>query len=88
MYKALLVALMGLVFSTAIGVVWAKHESRVLFLELEAEKAARDGLKTQYGQLQLEKSAWAAHSRVEQLAHEKLNMVMPNPEQVVIIRHE
>ncbi|MFC1589084.1 cell division protein FtsL [Pseudomonadota bacterium] len=74
------------VLSSAILSVYSKHQSRKLFVELQALKRQVDELNTEWGQLQLEQSAWSGHGRIEQVARERLSMVMPNAEEVVFIK--
>lgn len=74
------------VLSSAVLLVYSKHQSRKLFVELQALKHQVDALNTEWGQLQLEQSAWSGHGRIEQVARERLSMVMPGAEEVVFIR--
>jgi cell division protein FtsL len=62
---------------SAAGVVWAKHRSRELFIELQKLQVQRDTLEIEAGQLLLEQSAWSAHAFVEQIATQRLHMVTP-----------
>ncbi len=62
------VALIGCVLMSAVGVVYAKHASRKLFVEQEALRKERDRLDIETGRLLLEQSTWAAHSRIERVA--------------------
>lgn len=71
---------------SALGVVYAKHQSRKLFIALQALEAARDEMNTEWGQLQLEQSTWATHGRIEDLARQRLKMTTPAPDAVVIVR--
>ena len=69
--KAVLLAvplLWVLALGSAAGAIWAKHRSRQLFIELERLNAARDELEVEWGQLQLEQSAWSTHAFVENVA--------------------
>ena len=72
--------------AAAIGVVWSKHQARSLFIELQALHAERDALDIEWGQLKLEQSAWAMHGRVEQTARLNLQMVVPRPDEVRIVK--
>lgn len=74
------------VVATALGDVYAKHQSRKLFIELQSLEAERDGMNIEWGQLQLEQSTLATHGRVEERAREQLRMTMPAPDAVVIVR--
>lgn len=78
--------LVALVVISALGVVYAKHQSRKLFVELQTLQAARDDLDVEWGQLQLEQSTWATHGRVESIAGAKLGMSIPEPNQVVVLK--
>ncbi len=81
-----LLCLLALVVFSALGVVYAKHQSRKLFVEWQDLQAARDDLDIEWGQLQLEQSTWATHGRVESIAGAKLGMVIPEPNQVVVLK--
>jgi len=69
---------------TAVAVVFARHESRKLFVELQQLEKERDELNVEWGRLQLEQGAWSSHGRVEQIAREKLSMRIPSPADTVI----
>lgn len=73
------------VITSALGVVYAKHQSRKLFVALQGLEAERDEMNIEWGQLQLEQSTWATHGRVEELAREQLKMTTPAPDTVVIV---
>lgn len=74
-----------LVVMSALGVVYAKHESRLLFGELQELEAARDHMNTEWGQLQLEQSTLTTHGQVEKAARTRLGMHIPEPDQVVMV---
>ena len=71
--------------ASAIAVVRARHEARALFVQLEQLSAERDRLNIEWGQLQLEQSAWSNHGFVERVAHDKLQLVLPQPAEVRIV---
>jgi len=73
------------VLGSAIAVVRARHEARTLFVQLERLSAERDRLNIEWGQLQLEQSAWSNHGFVERVANEKLRMTLPAPDEVRIV---
>lgn len=73
------------VLASAAGVVHVRHEARTLFIELERLTAERDRLNIEWGQLQLEQSAWSNHGFVERVSNEKLRMVLPQPAEVRIV---
>ena len=73
------------VMASAIGSVYAKHESRKLFTELQELTIERDRLEVDWGKLQIEQSTWSTHARVEQLAREQMDMRSPAPEQTSLV---
>ena len=79
-------ALVVLVMCSALGVVYTKYESRKLFAQVEELQKKRDEMNVEWGQLLLEQSTLASHSRVETLARTQLGMIMPPPGDVVIVR--
>lgn len=77
-----------LVFMSAIAVVYYKHQSRLLFTKLQTLNQEIEGLQVEWGQLLLEQGTWSADARVERLARERLQMVVPEPSTVVVIQEE
>ena len=75
-----------LVMVSAIAVVYSRHESRKLFVELQSKQEFRDAMNIEWGKLQIEQSTWATHSRVANKATTKLGMVVPKIEDVRIIK--
>jgi cell division protein FtsL len=70
---------------SAAAAVYFKHRSREMFVELERLETRRDNLQIEWGQLQLEQSAWSTHAFVERVASAKLHMGMPPPKEIEII---
>jgi len=84
----LLIVLTSLVIVSAVAVIEAKHESRKRFVELQALEKERDRMNVEWGRLQLEQGTLAAQSRVEEFAHKKLQMKIPEADSVVIIKQQ
>lgn len=78
--------LFSLVLSSALLLVFTKHQSRKLFVELQQLKHEVDALNTEWSQLQLEQSAWSGHGRIERVARKRLSMVMPGSGDVVFVK--
>jgi cell division protein FtsL len=81
-----LLVLVAAAMGSALGVVHAKHQSRKLFVELQALQFARDEMNVEWGRLQLEQGAWSTHGRVEEVAVSRLQMRMPQAEDIVLVR--
>jgi cell division protein FtsL len=74
------------VLASAIGLVYSKHESRKLFVELEQTNMQIVSLNNEWGRLQLEQSAWSDHGRIERIARTRLGMKVPDANEVVFIK--
>ncbi len=72
--------------ASAIGVIWSKHQSRVLFIQLQRLQGERDRLDIEWGQLKIQQSYSATPGRVEQVATTELKMVTPKPAEVSIVQ--
>ena len=70
---------------SAMALVYTKHESRKLFVELEHLTHERDEHNIDWGRLQIEQSTWAQHARSEQVATEDLALVRPAATEVFVI---
>ena len=72
---------------SAMALVYTKHESRKLFVELEGLTQERDALNIEWGQLQIEQSTWAQHARIEQVAAEDLARREAQPGEKLAVIH-
>ena len=70
---------------SAAGAIYCKHRARQMFVELEQLNARRDNLEIEWGQLQLEQSAWSTQAFVERVATTKLRMATPPPKEIQIV---
>jgi len=89
--KLQLTLLSGLILAvvlSAVAVVYSKHQSRKLFVELQALYQQIDELDIEWGRLQLEQSTWSSHGRIEEIARKKLNMTLPKANDILYITDE
>jgi cell division protein FtsL len=73
---------------SAMALVYTKHESRKLFIELEQLTTERDELNIEWGQLQIEQSTWATHARIEKVAADELALVRPKATEIYVIERQ
>jgi len=81
----LMLVLFGLVLASSVAVSWSAHWNRKLLNQLYAELSVRDKGQAEWGRLVLEQSTWTAHSRIETLASEQLQMRIPDPGEVKMV---
>ena len=73
------------VLASSAGAIYCEHRARELFIQLESLNARRDNLQIEWGQLQLEQSAWSSHAFVERVASTRLHMAEPAPQSIEVI---
>jgi cell division protein FtsL len=82
--------LIGLLFIaimiSSVSIVYVTDSNRHLFNDLEVLQQNSDNLNTQYGQLLLEQNTWSSPARVQQIAQQQMNMSLPAPQDVVMVR--
>ncbi len=78
--------LLAAVLVSALGVVWTRNQSRVLFVQLTSLQNQRDALNIEYGKLELEQATYAEPRRVDSEARLKLGMVDPQPQDIRLLR--
>jgi len=81
-----LLMLVFAVIASSISVVYAKHQGRKLFIELQSLGNERDNMDIEWGQLQLEQSTLTTQGKVESAARERLGMENLSHANTVIIR--
>jgi len=81
-----LLMLLAAGLASALGVVWTRHESRVLFVSLTGLQNQRDELNIEYGKLELEQATYAEPRRIDDEARQKLGMVDPRPQDIRLLR--
>jgi cell division protein FtsL len=80
-----LITLSIAVLVSALSIVYVTNYSRELNASLQQAFTDRDHLHIQWGQLLLEKSTLTMQARIQQVASNKLGMVIPNNKSVVIV---
>lgn len=71
---------------SAMAVIYCKHYSRLLFIEIQKQEAALDQYEVEWGQLQLELTTLTEENRVELVARNRLKMIVPLREKIVYIK--
>jgi cell division protein FtsL len=71
---------------SGLGAVYAKHESRRLFMALQDMRETRDELNLEWSRLQLEQGTLADVSVIHQAALGRLEMRAPTADSIVFVR--
>jgi len=84
----MLISLVFMVVGSALSTVLIRYENRQVFLEVRDAEIRRDRLNDEWGKLQLEQATWSLHSLIAFEARQKLGMVPPESEDIVVLRLE
>jgi cell division protein FtsL len=71
---------------SSVSVVYSQYQARTLFIEIQRLKVSLDRYETEWGQLQLELMTLSEHSRIEDQAHSRLNLVTPKYNEIIYIK--
>lgn len=83
--RVTVVVLVVLNLATAMAVVYSKHQSRMQFQNMRTVQKAIDNANIEWGRLQIEESTLARFGRIEDLAARKLNMRMPEHNEIKMV---
>ena len=72
--------------STALGVVYTRHQSRLLAVELGALEVRQDEGLAEWSRLQIEQGWLADASRIEKTARGVLQMQQPETTRILVVR--
>lgn len=78
-------SLAALVLVSGVGVVYAKYESRALFVQLEKLRDRKDRAEMEWGRLQLEIATLGDLGLINEVAASKLDMHVPLPAEIVVV---
>lgn len=74
------------VLASALAVVYSTNNHRETFTELQMAKRLQQNLQLRWGQLLLEQASLSTPARVQELATQKFQMVLPTNTQTVLLR--
>lgn len=72
--------------SSALGVVYTRHQSRLLAVELGALEALQDEGLAEWSRLQIEQGWLADASQIEKTARGVLKMTQPDETRILVVR--
>ena len=78
--------LLVLLLWSAMAVIYSKYQSRLLFVEIQKQERELDRYEVEWGQLQLELTTLTEENRVEQIARDKLKLVMPQRDTIIYLK--
>lgn len=70
---------------SALGVIYAKDLNRRLFIQYQGLQRQEQQYQVEWNKLLLEQGAWSTQARIQELAQQQLNMVLPTSQKVVFV---
>ena len=75
-----------LVTGSAMGVCYTVHCNRQSFNELQKTYRLHNDIEVQWSQLLIQYNTLTSYARIEKLAEQKLNMLVPEQKNIVLVR--
>ncbi len=82
----LLITVLLIDVASALGVVYTRHQSRQLAVQLGQLEAERDNAMAEWSRLQLEQAWRADAGQIEAVARRELDMRSPEDTRIMVIR--
>ena len=83
--EVLAIVLAAMCFAGALGVVYSKHLNRQRYIELSEVQSLIDDLDIEWSRLQIEESTFSRHGLVEKIETQRLDMVFPEGDSVIVV---
>jgi len=80
-------AFISVLMASALGVVYSKYQSRLLFFEIQQQQGYLDKQAIEWGQLQLEVTTLTSENRLEIEAIEHLGLIFPRQKKIIYLKH-
>ena len=80
--SVLLVVLMG----SGLAVIYAKHKSRLVFIDIQKAEQGLDHLEVRWERLTLEERMLSDHNRVEKKARKNMGLIELDREAIIYIK--
>lgn len=81
-----LLLLICIAVASALGVVYTKYRTRMLFADVERLQQSLEAYEEEWGQLQLDQNTWAEHGRIEKMARSRLGMMLPARTSIIYVK--
>ncbi|SCN46999.1 cell division protein FtsL, putative [methanotrophic endosymbiont of Bathymodiolus azoricus (Menez Gwen)] len=86
MERLCVVILLIILLSSGLAVIYAKYNSRLVFIEIQKAEQELDRLEVLWGRLTLEERMLAEHNRVEKIARKTMGLVELERKSIVYIK--
>lgn len=84
--KKVFFPLFALVLLSAFAVVYSTYSARLAFIKWQSILSTTQKLEVEWGRLLIEKSSSSSYVRLEKIAIQKLGMVVPADDRLIVIQ--
>ena len=74
------------ILMSALSILYMKDLNRRLFIQYQMLESVGDQIQVDWGKLLLEQGAWSTQSRIQEVAQTTLEMRVPAPQEIVLIK--
>lgn len=71
---------------SALSILYIKDLNRRLFIQYQTLESVGDQVQVDWGKLLLEQGAWSTQSRIQELAQTTLEMRVPAPQEIILVK--
>ena len=86
MQRFIVTILIVVLVATGLAVIFSKHNSRLVFINIQKTEQDLDRLEVRWERLTLEERMLSEHNRVEKIARKKMGLTELNRKVIVYIR--
>jgi len=86
MQRIVVVLLLVILVSSGLGVIFSKHNSRLVFIAIQKTEQELDRLEIRWERLTLEERMLSEHNSVEKIARKKMGLIELDRKAIVYIR--
>ncbi|NOQ13020.1 MAG: cell division protein FtsL [Methyloprofundus sp.] len=84
--RILVAVLLVVLTGSGLAVIYSKHESRLVFIEIQKAEQELDRLEVRWERLILEERMLSDHNRVEKASRKNMGLIELNRESIVYIK--
>ncbi len=86
MQQILIFVLVLILIASGLAVIYAKHKSRLVFIDIQKAEQALDRLEVNWERLTLEEKMLSEHNRVENKARKSMGLIDLDRKDIVYIQ--
>ena len=86
MQRVIVAMLLVMLVTSGLAVIFSKHNSRLVFIDIQKTEQELDRLEISWERLTIEERMLSEHNRVEKIARKKMGLIELDRKAIVYIR--